>query len=447
MLDTLTVDLLHPHDRPEWERLMRQHHYLGFNKCAGRFLLYTASLNGRWVALLSWASAAFKCKARDEWIGWLPRVQWKRLRFLVNNTRFLILPDIRIPNLASRILSLNRKRLVADWFHVYDEPLLLAETFVDPARFFGTCYKADNWMCLGQTRGFARRSGRYTEKHGLPKLIFIKPLIRNAAALLSDPCTPLEGQRQGAIMDMTHLSVKEAESLFDFMGQINDVRTRKCRHHRKTIMAIGTAAVLSGARTFAAITEWGQNCSQRVLASLMCYKDPKTGNRLAPCESTIQRFFNAIDPARLDEMVSQWVQYQQNKKSKKTKPIELPRTPLVAVAIDGKTIKGAKYADGSGALHLFSALLHREGVVFAQEEVDQKSNEIPAVPKLLAGLDLQGKVVTADALHTQTGAGRYFVEQKNADYFFTAKGNQPTLKNDIASLFTEDFPPGARANR
>lgn len=246
-------------------------------------------------------------------------------------------------------------------------------------------------------------------------------------------------------MDMTHLSPKEADSLFDFMGQIPDMRTRKCRHHRKAIMAICVAAVLSGARTFKSIAEWGQNCSQRVLASLMCYKDPKTGNRIAPCVSTIQRFLNAVDPARLDEIASQWVQCQQGNRSKKAQPAQ-GKAPLVALAIDGKTLKGARRPDGSGALHLFSALLHRESVVLAQEAVDQKSNEIPAVPRLLAGLNLEGMVTTADALHTQTGAARYLVEQKGSDYFFTAKGNQPTLKNDIATLFTEGFPPGACAD-
>lgn len=92
---------------------------------------------------------------RDRWLGWPPVLQYQRLAFLANNGRFLILPEARRPNLASRVLSLNLKRLSADWQAVHGHEVLLAETFVDPRRFTGACYRAANWLVLGQSRGFS----------------------------------------------------------------------------------------------------------------------------------------------------------------------------------------------------------------------------------------------------------------------------------------------------
>lgn len=96
------------------------------------------------AALVSWASAALKCASRDVWIGWSPTLQWQRLGLIANNSRFMILPGARVPNLASRILGLTLARLSADWQATHGHRLLLAETFIDPDRFLGTCYCAAN---------------------------------------------------------------------------------------------------------------------------------------------------------------------------------------------------------------------------------------------------------------------------------------------------------------
>ncbi len=95
-----------------------------------------------WGALLGWAAAAWKCRSRDQWIGWTRDQRWTRLRFVANNARFLTLPDGQVPNLASKILVLNTCRLREDWTAVYGHPVALAETFVDPARFTDTSYRA-----------------------------------------------------------------------------------------------------------------------------------------------------------------------------------------------------------------------------------------------------------------------------------------------------------------
>jgi hypothetical protein len=153
-LCNILVRPIMPDERQMWDRLMSQYHYLGLKSLVGKSIRYVAEVQGRWLALLGWAASALKCQPRDTWIGWSQAIQWQRLHLIANNSRFLILPGIHIPNLASRILSLNLRRLSRDWVHVYGHPVLIAETFVDTGRFTGACYKAANWQYLGQTSGY-----------------------------------------------------------------------------------------------------------------------------------------------------------------------------------------------------------------------------------------------------------------------------------------------------
>ena len=162
-------------ERARWDTLMAEHHYLGFRGMIGESLRYVAVYQDRWLALLGWSSAALKCKARDQWIGWTSALKTQRLALVANNSRFLILPRVCVPNLASRILSLNLKRLSQDWLTSYGHPIYLAETFVDPRFYRGTCYRAAGWLFLGQTRGFANHHGTYTH-HGYNKSVFVRPL-------------------------------------------------------------------------------------------------------------------------------------------------------------------------------------------------------------------------------------------------------------------------------
>jgi hypothetical protein len=116
-----------------------------------------------------------------------------------------------------------------------------------------------------------------------------------------------------------------------------------------------------------------------------------------------------------------------------------------AIAVDGKTLKGARDADGN-QVHLMSAILHKKGIVVSQVPVDKKTNEITCFQPLLDSVDIEGKVVTADAMHTQVAHAVYLKEEKGADYFFTVKGNQPTLLEDIKGLGDKDFSPCIHGN-
>jgi hypothetical protein len=404
---------------------MRRHHYLGFDGMVGESLRYVAEAGGRWLALLGWQAAALKCRARDRWIGWPPVLQYRRLAFIANNSRFLILPDAHRPNLASRVLSLNLRRLSADWRAVHGHELLLAETFVDPQRFTGACYRAANWLVLGQSRGFAKHQQTYI-RHDSPKLILVYPLHRRAHVLLSDPLWQLRRDR----MNPKALTTKQMESLQELLRTLPDCRLpRGVRHPYRTVLAIALAGVLCGGRSYAALGEFAASLTQPQLGRLRARINPKTRRFDSPTESTLRRVLQSSNAEALDHVLGQWLFNQTDASD--------------AVAVDGKTLRGARRPDGSQP-HLLSAFLHQQGVTVAQREVGEKTNEIPELPRLLRPLDIAGRVVTADAMHTQKETARFIVEDKKADYLLIAKDNQKTLRDDITALEEDDFSPGAR---
>ncbi|MGP8243848.1 MAG: ISAs1 family transposase [Bryobacteraceae bacterium] len=424
----LVVRPIRQEERTAWRALMQRHHYLGFEHPIGESLCYLASRGEQWVALLGWGSAALKCGVRDRWIGWERALQWRRLPFLANNVRFLILPACREANLASRILALNLRRLSQDWEFYHGHPILLAETFVDLARFRGTCYRAAGWQLLGQTRGFAKRNRHYWH-HGQPKLVFVRPLVADAVARLVAPFPPSHTSTQESpMLDVNALPLQGEGGLIDLLQTIVDPRKpRGVRHPVVTVVGIAVCAALSGARSFCALGEWAQGLTREALERLGSQR------HTPPSEPTIRRVLQGLDANRLDAQIGQWVARQQLR-------------PGVAVAVDGKTLRRGHDA-GQAAPHLLSAILHQEAVVVAQMDVEEKTNEIPKLPALLAPLPLEGTVVTADALHTQKETARYLVEKKQADYLFIAKDNQPTLRQDIADLHLEAIPPSAHHDR
>ena len=133
--------------------LMEQYHYLGYEQPVGEHLKYVAWAQGRPIACLAWSSAPRHLGSRDRFIGWNGEARRRNLRFLAYNTRFLILPWVEVPHLASHLLGRMAKRLSEDWECLYEHPIYFLETFVDPERFRGTCYRAANWILLGLTTG------------------------------------------------------------------------------------------------------------------------------------------------------------------------------------------------------------------------------------------------------------------------------------------------------
>ena len=158
--------------------LLSRYHYLGFNSTVGENMKYMVFDRGHNpLACLLFGSAAWKCAPRDEFIGWDARIRKVNLPFLTNNMRFLILPWVRVPHLASHILGRVARRISGDWLEKYGHPLYLLETFVERQRFRGICYQAANWICVGQTKGRSRND-RYTTLKVPVKDIYLYPLTK-----------------------------------------------------------------------------------------------------------------------------------------------------------------------------------------------------------------------------------------------------------------------------
>jgi hypothetical protein len=138
---------------PLFNSLMEHHHYLGYEQPVGEHLKYLAWASGRPIACIAWSSAPRHLGSRDRYIGWSPAARRANIRFIAYNTRFLILPWVRVPHLASHLLARVTARLKRDWKQMYSHPVYFAETFIDPGRFRGTCYRAANWKLMGVTTG------------------------------------------------------------------------------------------------------------------------------------------------------------------------------------------------------------------------------------------------------------------------------------------------------
>ncbi len=140
-------------DEPLFHSLMEAHHYLGYQQPVGEHLKYLVWAQGRPVACLAWSSAPRHLGSRDRFIGWSGEARRSNIRWIAYNTRFLILPWVVVPHLASHILGHMARRLSEDWERLYGHPIYFVETFVDPERFRGTCYRAANWVLMGRTTG------------------------------------------------------------------------------------------------------------------------------------------------------------------------------------------------------------------------------------------------------------------------------------------------------
>lgn len=210
-------------------------------------------------------------------------------------------------------------------------------------------------------------------------------------------------------------------ALLDLLATVPDPRNpRGVRYPLAGILAVAVTAVLAGARSFTAIGEWAADLTGERLARI--------GLGRAPEESTLRKLFPRLDTDRLDRVLGAWL---------------WTRTAVVdgrrVIALDGKTVRGARTRPDGKAPHLVAALDHDTGVVLGQLAVDAKSNEIPCVRDLLACFDLTGAVVTVDAMHTQTDTATA-ITKAGGDYLFTVKGNTPTLHRQLKALPWKEMP-------
>jgi len=336
-------------EEPRFQKLMQEHHYLGALPKISETLWYVATLADQWVGLLCFSAAALKCSARDRWIGWDFRHQFDRLKLLTNNSRFLILPDWHIPNLASRILSLCQKRLAVDWQAIFGHRLLLLETFVDPQRFRGSIYKAANWIYVGDTKGFYRTRQGYSPTAQSPKMVFIKPLTADAQRLLSRPILE-PAYRTGGPKIM--LSAQQMQALPDFFKDIPDPRRPQGQRHRlATVLAIAAGATLCGMRGYLAISDWAKGLGKKARQRFGCRYQNK--RYIVPSLSIIRDVLIRVEPAHLDRALQRWNQrYAQQDDS---------------LAIDGKTMCNA-IDDQGYQTHIMSAIGHQSKICYTPKK-------------------------------------------------------------------------------
>jgi hypothetical protein len=343
---------IRPVERSEegrYQALMDEHHYLGRMPKISETLWYVARWHNQWVALLSFSAAAWKCSARDQWIGWSSRQHYDRLKLVANNSRFLILPDWHVANLGSRVLSLCQNRLPRDWKNTFGHPLVLLETFVDPQRFHGTVYRAANWLCVGETRGFRRTGKGYSAKIHSRKMVFLRALQSNAREVLSNPRLEPSSNPRGAKMMIT---VDHMRTLPQFFADIPDPRRIQGRRHRlPTVLAIAAGAILCGMRGYKAIADWANSLGQKARERFRCRVEK--GRCVVPSEYVIRDVLIRVDPVRLDRALRQWNEaYARHDHS---------------LAIDGKTMCNAIDEQGHQA-HIMSAIGHQTKTCYTQKK-------------------------------------------------------------------------------
>ncbi len=435
LLDGVQVRLLEAPERERFDEVLRQEHYLQSAHLVGEQVRYVAEYQGQWVGLFAWNAGAYKLKLREEWIGWSGRQKKRRLALVVNNSRFLILKAWAVPNLASRVMKLCLERLSQDWKQIYGHEVLVAESFVDSQRFLGTCYKASGWTLLGQTQGYRRCHEDFYEAHHRPKQLWVRELRPGARTVLRGRNLPeaLRPSEAARPRDCPQTPA-QLEEMCQFFAHLTDWRRRKPDYALSSLVAVSVCALLCkvclGQRDLAA---FAADLTVDQMAALRFPRDWSSYHRryVPPKETTFFRLLANLKPRELERALLAWQDHVLGK-----------RDPTGdQVAVDGKELINSQ---GMCVANAYSV---RDGRWLGSEPVAEGSNEIPAVQELLRRVDIEGSLVTADALNTQTETARILVQERGADYLFTVKGNQKGVSQNVRQFYhslTRAFSPSSR---
>jgi len=428
LLASLQVRLLEPAELARGHQLLDQHHYLKSPKPVGERLYYVVTDGqGGWMALLIFAAAARHLRYRDRWIGWTDAQRERRLSLVANHIRFLLLPDRTFPNLGTRSLRLVLARLSQDWQARYGHPVLIVETFVDPEQFCGTVYSANGWEELGPTDGHGRHQRDYYVRHDKPKRLFVRELVRKARrSLQAEHLKPALAMVEAKAGRRSRHTTQEIRSIVQHLKQVPDYRARIGTYPLWSLLAIYLLAVLCGApRGSKDLAKFARKLSQPQRRALGIRQ--RQGRYPAPSQPTFWRLLEEIDGAQLQQVMLQ-VQEQ----------LRGPAPKNELIALDGKE---PKHGGGQSVL---TAVCVPSQYYLGSAMVDTKTNEIPVAQKLFPDLDLKGRLVSLDALHTQTETARHIVLEGGGDYLLTVKDNQLKLHQNIQNLLPApraDFPP------
>jgi hypothetical protein len=413
------VVLADPEERRQCQRLLRKHHYLGGLKAVGEQMCYVAvDWQGHWLALLLFSAAAKHLKHRDQWIGWTRAQRDRRLSLVVNNSRFLILPHAHTPNLGSRVLGLTLDRLSRDWQERYGHPVLVVETFVDPDQFDGTVYSAQGWEEVGRTDGWGRCRRDYYVQHDKPKRLFLREVVKNArrslqAEHLKPALAPVE-KKAGA---RCYHKCDQIQALTEHFKVLPEYRGRVESYPVWSLVTLMLLAMLCDApRGQKDLAKLARRLTQHQRRALGIRPNP-AGYFPAPSQSTFSRLLSGLDARRLNEVLL-GIQRQ----------VRGQPPPDELIAVDGKE---PRHGPGDAIL---TAVSVPSQFYLGSALVDTKTNEIPVARELFGDLNLTGRTVALDALHTQDETARQLVMEHGAHYQLTVKNNQPTLRQNIDKM-------------
>lgn len=431
LLDHVQVRLAERAELERFNQLLDEHHYLKGLKPVGQRLHYIAvdARNGDWLALLVFSAAAKHLKHRDQWIGWTNDQRHCRLSLITNNSRFLILPQSAVPNLGSKVLRLTLERLAVDWQARYGHPVLVVESFVDPQQFCGTVYTASGWSELGQTDGWGRCRPDYYVKHDQPKKLFVREVVPHARRRLAAEALQADlAIVERKVPPRCSRSVKEIRSLIEHFKAVPDYRARIGSYPLWSLLALMLLAILCGSpRGQKDMARFARGLSQAQRRALGIRRNPD-GKYPVPVQSTFCRLLQRVDGAGVEQAL---LSIQQQVRGP---------APQDLIVLDGKEPR-----HGSGA-SVLTAVSSPSQHYLGSAMVDQKTNEIPVARQLCERLDLEGRLVSLDALHTQTETGRALVLEHGADYLLSVKDNQSTVRQQIEQLVPAPagaFPPCA----
>lgn len=395
-----------------FDGLLTHKHYLGEAPPVGDFLRQAAVVDGEWVALLAWGPAAYHLKDRDAWIGWTPRQRKERLKLVAQNRRFLLLGEKgENPNRASQVLGAAVRVLGEQWAAGFGYRPLVAETFSDPESYAGTCYRAAGWAAVGQTAGYGRHRADFLLRHDRPKKLWMKELAAGGRAALRAPDLPA-ACRAGRTSGHGALPLTQAKcsSLLECLRRVPDPREGHPHYRIGGVLSIVAMALMNGERDLAAMVRFGQSLSQpqRMILRLPV----KRGRfREVPSYSVYYQVLRRLNLDEFARVLSVWLHEQKG---------SLPG----ALALDGKMIRAQ-----IGVLTLAE---HDRGEAVAMAPVGRKNGEesdaeMKVAQRLIEnGPDLEGRTVTADALHCQKETARLIIE-RGGEYLLQIKDNQPTL--------------------
>ncbi|MFM8716164.1 MAG: Druantia anti-phage system protein DruA, partial [Spartobacteria bacterium] len=360
----VSLRLIHEEERVRFDQLLETLHYLESARIGGRYLRYVAEVDGDWVAILAFSGAAPHLKPREKWLGWSPRQRARRLGFVINNSRFLLLVEReRHPNLASKILALSLRRVAQDWQERWEQRPLVVESFVDESRFRGTCYRACGFEQVGASAGFSRDARDYYTEHGQPKALYLRELEPGARKLLSRPQLPAALQDHEAnIAGPCPFKAAELGSLYERFRVLQDERRGHGLHHRATsTLACAAVATLMGAGSYQSFEDVCKRLTNRQLCALRCHSDHKTKRYIAPSDSTFYRIMSKVDAAHVEAIIARWL-------------LEQDIAQLQRLAVDGKFLRGTGREDGK-PLALLSIVTHHLRTTLRSVPIEEKSNE------------------------------------------------------------------------